>query len=667
MKIPLTAYQKRWVLLLLLILPGLYGYADTLHITSSDHFLQPIKLDKWFSIWEDSNKTTTADRVLALNNGFLPLSKLQPHHPTNVYWLKTTIRYADSNAAPLALLFTSLTFVDAWLSESDQFIWHGSAGAFRPEKDITPGDGRFYFHLPLGANHTYTLLLRVHHTKYYQPVFDFALQQRDAFLEKNQQLKLIDGWMQGAVSIFFLYVLLCWLVSRFRPYLWLLLFIGGAGFYGICTNGYFIDWFFPDNPAIGWIFNLPFLDIGVVGIYLLVLDFWELRRYNPVLYRLGIIGIIILVVNSIIGISIDYFTGNFNLANNLQLMEFVVPGGFILAALITCRKRLNRAQYYLYYGIILMGVAGLFVTLSSALIHEKSLHIVPYISNAVILLIFLLFSIGLKESLRQHEIEKNVALNALNELQKKQNQLLETKVEERTRELQKSNEELARQQAELSERNVQIATLINELSHRVKNNLQLLYSLHSLQISHIQDASSKEILRSNLARIQAMMLVNNKLTLLEDGQPVTLSDFITGLVLHVQQVYDTHKKIRVEQSVPSQIRLQPRHTLSIGLILSELLTNSFKYAFPNIAYPVITIEAAYAQDNRIRLFYADNGVGLQDLPGYNKRSMGLSLIKDMVRQMHGDMRMDHDQGLSYTFTFPVTDSKYLQHDTHLNH
>ena len=648
------------MLLCLLILPGWYGYADTLAITSPDTFTQRIKLNKWFSVWEDTGKATTADKAIAYSDRFVALSKMQPEHPTSVYWLQTTIRYTDSNATPLALLFTSLTFVDAWLLSGDQFVWHGSAGAFRPAHAITPGDGRFHFQLPLRPGQTYTLLLRVHHTKYYQPVFDFALQQRDVLLAQQQHRKLIDGWMHGAVSIFFLYVLLCWVVSRYRPYLWLLLFIGGAGMYGICTNGYFIDWFFPNRPEIGWIFNLPFLDIGVAGVYMLILDFWELRRYNPLLYRLGIAGVVFVIVNSIIGICIDYFTGNFNLVNNLQLMEFVIPGSFVLAALIACRKRLKRAQYYLYYGIILMGMAGLFITLSSALIHEKSLHVVPYVSNCVILLIFLLFSIGLKEALREHEIQKNAALNKLNELQKKQNLLLETKVAERTRELQNSNAELARQQLELSERNARIATLINELSHRVKNNLQLLYSLHSLQISHIQDASSREILRGNLARIQAMMLVNNKLTLLEDGQPVTLSDFIAGLVSHVQQVYDTNNKIRVEQSVPARIRLQARHTLSIGLILSELLTNSFKYAFQNIASPAITIEAAYADEKNICLYYADNGAGIQDLPGYHKHSMGLSLIKDMVRQMHGAMEVSQHEGLAYTFTFPVTNTKQLQ-------
>ncbi len=383
--------------------------------------------------------------------------------------------------ADMVLSFNNLTFVDVYLYQANQCILHRKAGLFREQRQVIPFDGRLYNLLTFQPGQSYELLLKVHHTKGYWPIFNFSLQQEASFDQSKQQLNKIDAWSQGAVCVLFIYALLSWIVSRYRPYLWLLCYVAGIGMYGICTGGYFIDWFFPNHPSTGWLFNLIFVHLGSFAIYRLLMDFWHMKLYNPILYNVGRILVIEVGVLSFTGFIIDYITGSFALVNTINLWLSVFPLSFVVASLWICWWRLTPAQRYLAYGLLLFFLSAIYFVFSSAILKEKSLLTAPYVSNFTTLGVFLLFATGLKEDLRQHEIDKHAALEELNRLQQSQNALLEKKVASRTSELSISNRHLIEQQALLADKNTKIEILINELNHRVKNNLQLLYGLSSLQ------------------------------------------------------------------------------------------------------------------------------------------------------------------------------------------
>src|SRR6202000_422649 len=118
-----------------------------------------------------------------------------------------------------------------------------------------------------------------------------------------------------------------------------------------------------------------------------------------------------------------------------------------------------------------------------------------------------------------------------------------------------SNRRMLKQKQMLAERNTKIQTLINELNHRVKNNLQLLYSLLSLQLPIVKDGASRDLLQGNIGKIRAMMLVNQKLFNFEQGRSVSLCEFIGELAAHLQKIYDTREKTRILQDIPPALRL----------------------------------------------------------------------------------------------------------------
>jgi len=446
---------------------------------------------------------------------------------------------------------------------------------------------------------------------------------------------------------------LSWIVSRFRPYLWLLLMIAGCSLFVISSSGYFIEWFFPEDPPTGWQFNIPMLHLAMLGLYGLLMDFWQLKKYNPLLYRWWWWAAVFMVLSAVVSFSVPQFTGNYRLMIGLNLWKAPLTLSLIACTLWTCWGRLSPGQRYLAYGLLLVGAAGLFVVFNAVFNHEQSLANTTLAVDCTIICVFLLFTTGLKEEMRQHEIGKQAVLQELTQLQQYQKVLLERKVDERTEELNISNKRLMKQKQLLAERNTQIETLINELNHRVKNNLQLLYGLLSLQLPMVKDGHARDILKGNIGKIRAMMLVNQKLFNFEKGQGVCLCEFIDELAAHLQKIYDTGGRTRICQDIPEDLRLSEKHTLSFGLILSELFTNTFKHAFQDQKDPCIRVEAMAVGEKWLQFAYSDNGTGMRGEEIVDKFTMGIPLIKDLTRQMNGQITITKEEGLSYSFLIPV--------------
>ena len=602
---------------------------------------------------EDTSGLVSANSLFLNPKAFSPLKANWKGNPISYYWLRTTIHTDTSSPATRVLSFTHLTYVDIYLYADSQLVAHKFAGAFRPRNELSEGDGRLYTVLPLKKGKDYTLLIQVHHTKHYQPVFDFELQPRQNFFTGLRIREAFDAALIGSICLFFVYTLISWIVSRFRPYAWLLVFIGGLGLYVLGASGYFIDWFSPDDPATGWMLNVHFLHAGMLGLYLLVADFWRLKTDFPRFYRWVRWVPAIIVATTITSFCINYFTGDYHLTGIVNCFEHPLMTAFVIATLYTCWSRLSAAQRYLGYGIMLCGLAGVFITINILLNHERSLSTTSAVGDCIVLAIVLLFSTGLKEEMRHNELAKQAALSELNRLQQHQNSILEKMVAERTEELGVSNKRLLKQKQLLAERNTKIETLINELNHRVKNNLQLLYSLLSLQLPIVKDGASREILQGNIGKIRAMMLVNQKLFNFDQGRGVGLCEFVSEMAIHLQKIYDTRERTRIELEVPAGIRLSDRHTLSFGLILSELFTNTFKHAFKDHSDPCICVRAKVVNDRMVQVIYSDNGIGIAENTNGDRFTMGIPLIRDLTRQMNGQLSVNGEKGLSYSFTIPV--------------
>ena len=201
---------------------------------------------------------------------------------------------------------------------------------------------------------------------------------------------------------------------------------------------------------------------------------------------------------------------------------------------------------------------------------------------------------------------------------------LEAQVAERTEELVHEKERVLRQ---LEEKEV----LRQEVHHRVKNNLTFLKSLLFLRSRASTSEEVKIILDECQARIQTMALVHQNLYDVDDTVDINFSSFIKELFVELHTLFETNKAVGI-QIETGNIKMDMKSSIFIGLILNELITNSFKYAFDNIEKPIIYVQVTESE-SWTYLEYWDNGLGLEEGFDITKtKGFGFKIMNILVQQ-----------------------------------
>ncbi len=201
-------------------------------------------------------------------------------------------------------------------------------------------------------------------------------------------------------------------------------------------------------------------------------------------------------------------------------------------------------------------------------------------------------------------------------------------------------------------------TLLSEVHHRVKNNLAVISGLIGLQINRIQDETAKQLLDICQNRIKSMALVHEKVYQSETFSAVNFSEYINSIAGDLISSYHRgKKKIDIHVSV-HDIFLDIDTAIPCGLIINELITNAVKHAFPETIYPEMRIKFQKVE-NTYTLMVQDNGIGMpDDVDSSSATTLGLTLVRALMRQIKGNMRFDSDaQGTTVTITFTLNDKR----------
>lgn len=201
--------------------------------------------------------------------------------------------------------------------------------------------------------------------------------------------------------------------------------------------------------------------------------------------------------------------------------------------------------------------------------------------------------------------------------------------------------------------NQRIQILMRELHHRIKNNLQILAGLFSLQIESLTDENTKSALRENESRLTSMNLVHNKLYVDNTTTQIEMEEYLTKLLHHIKNSFGGDKKNGVNLRIEvDPIMLDADKAVAIGLIVNELATNAFKYAFDGRVGEIF-IGLKQAGKSKLLLTLKDNGKGIADVHKENGVSFGLKLVNLMIRQLHSTMSLSNDNGTSYQITINI--------------
>ena len=213
-----------------------------------------------------------------------------------------------------------------------------------------------------------------------------------------------------------------------------------------------------------------------------------------------------------------------------------------------------------------------------------------------------------------------------------------------------SNLQKSRSKVLIEKKNNENEVLLKELHHRVKNNLQVIYSLINLQKRRIDSPELHQSLSMVQNRIKTMSLVHQNLHENENFKEVNLEAYVKTIADYLKLLYlNEDKEISIQLSVDESIELIMDRAITIGLLINEIMSNSMKYAFKgrkkgNISIDVQKIHYGF------QMKISDDGIGFS-MDQVNSKSLGMYLIENLVKQIQGKYELEQNEGTTYTIYF----------------
>jgi len=194
--------------------------------------------------------------------------------------------------------------------------------------------------------------------------------------------------------------------------------------------------------------------------------------------------------------------------------------------------------------------------------------------------------------------------------------------------------------------------ILKEVHHRIKNNMNTIISLLTLQADNLEDPIAVRALENTGSRVNSMMILYDKLYRSADFTNISIKEYLPSLIDEIVSNFSGSKFVKVEKKIDDFVldikKLQP-----LGIIINELLTNIMKYAFNDETNGTITVSATLA-DNHVSLVIKDNGIGLPESIDFkNSTGFGLDLVLMLTEQIGGKIKIERNAGTSFALEFDV--------------
>jgi len=192
--------------------------------------------------------------------------------------------------------------------------------------------------------------------------------------------------------------------------------------------------------------------------------------------------------------------------------------------------------------------------------------------------------------------------------------------------------------------------LLQEIHHRVKNNLQIITSIMNLQSNIVNDEKSKQVLKDAIDRIKSIALIHDKIYNSKNISDVDANEYILSLANEVVQNFTENKDVKLQIKTDVE-RLELDILVPLALILNELITNSLKYGLKDLPKGRIEIDFNQPSEKELKLRYFDSGQWFENPKSDN---FGTSLIEIFTEQLEGEFSLEkRKDGTEYLFSFRV--------------
>jgi len=195
--------------------------------------------------------------------------------------------------------------------------------------------------------------------------------------------------------------------------------------------------------------------------------------------------------------------------------------------------------------------------------------------------------------------------------------------------------------------------LYDELRQRVKDNLQLIVSMLNLQLRNSKDKNVVDALKMALNRIRSIAILHERIYSEESPLEIDIGDYIRSILKSLYLSYEKDPNKIIFSVDSNDIKLDMRKAIPCGMIITELVSNSLKHAFPNHKNGKIWVTIRKVGDICV-MEIGDNGAGLpEDVDLHNPATLGLTMVKTLVEQLNGIMNVERRDGTVYRIEFPL--------------
>ncbi len=200
--------------------------------------------------------------------------------------------------------------------------------------------------------------------------------------------------------------------------------------------------------------------------------------------------------------------------------------------------------------------------------------------------------------------------------------------------------------------------ILKEVHHRIRNNMNILFTLLSLEAENQREKNVKSILMASAGRIQSMQVLYDRLYCSDNTVVLSTKDYFPALVNRIIAIFPQKAAIQSEFAI-DDITLTSRLLTPLGIIINELVTNSLKYAFSGMKEGSISLEIKKSDNNEINVYYHDNGKGFDHSKTHKtpsndiSRGFGLQIIDLLVRQINGTLMTEGGKGTYVRIVAPL--------------
>ena len=447
----------------------------------------------------------------------------------------------------------------------------------------------------------------------------------DTYYAGEIKYQVILALFFGSMLILGVYNLFIYFYTRDISYLYYVLYLFGIILHHMIYVGIGNIYLLNQKWSIYFIeYSSILVALPIYFLALFTKSFLSVEQYP----RLNIILRVYLLLFPFIVLAFIFIDG---LGKYRNLFTFMLLFYLVYLTIYAAYKK-NSQAYFILLGWIVIFIASLTMYASSVGLFDIKERF-PYIVEVAFVLEAIIFSIALAYRIKQLEEDKNLINTKLIIQQTNERERLESSVKEKTLDLRSA----------LDEKSV----LLKELNHRVKNNMQIIISLIRLQIDEVdEDEKVQKILTTTYNRVNAMSQLHELLYDKEDISNVNANEYFQLLIAHIQESYSEDIQLHID--ISAELKLE--EAIHCGLILNELITNAFKYAFTSNSG---NIYINLSQDTtHYTLKVSDDGVGYKRDKSSN--SLGLVLVHSLVKgKLNGTVETISDDGVKITIKWKI--------------